>query len=103
MAAQDFCEALQKNDRAALKATLDPELARLDPSGDAERNFQTLKAWMEKHDCVESVDVGRGVLRSDPPIKEITLTVRTTPPGSTETRDIGIRMSPTGYELDLKM
>ena len=102
MAPQDFCEALLKDDRAALKAALDPELATLDARGDAERNFQTLKAWMEKQDCVESVDIGRGVLRSDPPIKEFRLTIKTATPGLTETRELGIRMAPTRYEFDLK-
>jgi hypothetical protein len=102
MAPQDFCEALQKNDRAALKAALDPELAKLDAKGDAERNFQTLKAWMEKQACVASVDIERGVLRTDPPIKQFTITVRTATPGSTEKREIGVRIAPKRYEFDLK-
>lgn len=101
MAPQDYCQALQKNDRAALKALIDPELAKLDAQGDAERNFQTLKEWLERHDCVASVEVERGVLRSDPPIKQFHVTVRMTP-DDTANRDIGIRLSPKRYEFDLK-
>lgn len=99
---QDFCDALQKNDRAALKAAVDPELAKLDAKGDAERNFQTLKAWMEQQACVASVEIERGVTRSNPPIKQFTLTLRTTTPGSSEKREIGVRMAPQRYELDWK-
>lgn len=101
MAPQDFCQALQNNDRPALKKAIDPELAKLDPAGDQERIFQAFKEWLERHACVASVDIGRGVLRSDPPIKEFTVTLRT-PQDGKATRDIGIRLSPKRYEFDAK-
>jgi hypothetical protein len=103
MAPNDFCPALQMNDRATLKVLIDPELAKLDVKGDEERNFQTFKQWLEKHECVESVDVEAGVLRSNPPIKLFNLTVRTAAkPEATERRGIGVRISPKRYEFDLK-
>jgi len=103
MPPKDFCPALQMNDRATLKALIDPELAKLDVKGDEERNFQTFKQWLEQHECVESVDVEAGVLRSNPPIKQFNLTVRTTAtPEATEKRGIGIRIFPKRYEFDLK-
>ena len=101
MAPQDFCQALQKNDRAALKTAIDPELAKLDAGGDQERNFQTFKEWLQHHDCVASVEIGRGVLRSNPPIKEFRVTLRP-PHDGKATRDIGIRLAPKRYEFDVK-
>ena len=101
MAPQDFCHALQKNDRAALKTLIDPQLAKLDPRADAERTFQKFKEWLERHDCVASVKVGRGVLRSNPPIKQFHVTVRMAPEDTAE-RDIGIRLSPKRYEFNLR-
>jgi hypothetical protein len=101
MTQQDFCHALQNNDRAALKKLLDPELAKLDAAGDRERNFQTFKQWLERLDCVASVEIGRGVLRSNPGIKEFHVTLRTEQE-TTAKRDIGIRLSPKRYELDVK-
>lgn len=93
--------ALQKDDRAAMKAALDPELAKLDAKGDEERNFRTIGQWLERHDCIESVEIEAGVLRSDPPIKMFYVTVR----GAAEQpakRSIGIRLSPKRYEFDLR-
>lgn len=101
MAPLDFCQALQKNDRAALKKATDPELAKLDATGDRERNFQTFKQWLEGHDCVASVEIGRGVLRSNPAIKEFHVTLRAAP-DTTARRNLGIRLSPKRYELDVK-
>lgn len=102
MAPGNFCQALQDNDRSALKALIDPELAKLDVKGDEEHNFETFKQWLEKHDCVESVTIEPGVLRSDPPIKEFTLTLRTAKADSPDRRAIGIRLSPQRYEFNLK-
>ena len=101
MAPQDFCQALQKNDRAALKKAIDPELAKLDAGGDRERNFQTFKQWLERHDCVASVEIGRGVLRSNPAIKQFHVTLRAAPDPTTR-RDLGIRLWPNRYELNVK-
>jgi hypothetical protein len=100
MAQQDFCEALRNNDRAALKKAIDPELAKLDPSGDHDRNFQTFKQWLEGHPCVTAVEIEQYTLRSNPPIKEFHVTVRMDPPERTETRTIGVRLAPKRYEFD---
>jgi len=101
MAPGNFCEALQDNDRVALKALIDPQLATLDVKADSERNFQAFSKWLETHECVESVAIEPGVLRSDPPIKEFTVTFRTAPAGSAR-RAIGIRLAPKRYEFNLK-
>ena len=102
MAPHDFCQALQKNDRAALKAAIDPELAKLDPSGDEDRNFRTFKQWLERHACVTSVEIEQYTLRSDPPIKEFYVTVRMDQSNATEKRSIGVRLAPKRYEFDKK-
>ena len=102
MAPQDFCQALRKNDRAALKAAIDPELAKLDPSGDEDRNFRTFKQWLERHACVTSVEIEQYTLRSDPPIKEFYVTVRMDHSNATEKRTIGVRLAPKRYEFDKK-
>jgi hypothetical protein len=102
MAPGNFCQALQDNDRAALKALIDPELAKLDLKGDEERNFETFRRWLATHECVESVTVEPGVLRSNPPIKEFTVTFQPAKAGAPARRAIGIRLSPKRYEFDLK-
>jgi hypothetical protein len=102
MAPHDFCQALQKNDRAALKAIIDPVLAKLKASGDEDRNFQMFKEWLERHDCVTSVEIDRDVLRSDPPIKQFYVTVRMDTSDVTVKREIGVRLAPKRYEFDKK-
>lgn len=102
MAPRDFCQALQKNDRAALKTAIDPELAKLDPSGDEDRNFQTFKQWLERHACVTLVEIEQYTLRSNPPIKEFFVTVRMDQSNATEKRTIGVRLAPKRWEFDKK-
>lgn len=102
MAPPDFCQALRKNDRAALKTLIDPELAKLDPARDEDRNFQTFKEWLEWHDCVTAVEIEQYTLRSNPPIKEFYVTVRMDKPDATERRTIGVRLAPKRYEFDKK-
>ena len=101
MAPEDFCQALRTYDGATLKALIDVEFATLDAETDDEAKFLAFKEWLGAHDCVTSVEIGRGVLRSDPPIKEFHVTVRITPEDTAQ-RDLGIRLSPTRYEFDLK-
>ena len=73
----DFCRALKNNDRPAVGKHLEPLLAEIKPIGPAqEQGFDHIKVWIESHDCVESVELGPGMLRSDPPIKEFFIKVK---------------------------
>jgi hypothetical protein len=96
----DFSHALQANDRATLRTILDAELAKLDPKGDQQQNFQSFARWLEQQACVEKVVIEPGVLRSDPPIKVFTVTVKTG--AKAEARSIGVRLSDRRYEFDAK-
>lgn len=67
----DFCTALKNNDRPAVGRLLGPVLSEIKPAGPArEEGFQRIKGWIESHDCVDSVEIGPGMLRSEPPLKE---------------------------------
>jgi hypothetical protein len=67
----DFCMALRNNDRAAVGKQLEPLLAEIKPLGPArQEGFDRIKAWIESHDCVDTVEMAPGMLRSEPPIKE---------------------------------
>lgn len=96
----DFCRALERNDRKALKEFIDPVLADLDPDIDDQENFESLSRWLEGHDCVDSVEIVPGVLRSNPPIKEFNITTRTG--GGSELRSIGIWLTDKGYRFNIK-
>lgn len=96
-----FCQAILQNERASLRAIIDMKLDTLNMKNDLEVNFDLIKQWMENYDCVLSVEIVPGVLRSDPPIKEFILTVKN---GSDEpeTRNIGIWIFPEKLSFNYK-
>ena len=66
----DFCKALAANDRKAIKTVIDPFLSRLETGSAEEASFERIREWFEAHECVASVELGAGMLRSEPPLKE---------------------------------
>jgi hypothetical protein len=96
----DFCKALEEDDRASLRAILNPVLARLDPKANREESFGKIQQWLAAHECVASVEIIPGELRSKPPIKQFAVQLkRPVKPGP---RSIGVLLSPGGFEFHFK-
>jgi len=72
----EICQALQTNDRSSLKTIFNDKLASLDSNISNEEKFNVIKSWLEDFDCVDSVEVVPGVLRTDPPIKEFNVYIK---------------------------
>ena len=75
MAPQDFCQALQKNDRAALKTAIDPELAKLDPSRRRRAQLPDVQA-VARTACMCDAGRNRAIHAATTPIKGFNVTVR---------------------------
>jgi hypothetical protein len=92
---QTFCHALQDDDRAAVKATLDP-LLRGGHRGISE-SLRTVKTWLEKQACVASVEVSPDLLDSEPPVQVLIVTLT-----SGARRTIGVRLDPKRLRINYK-
>lgn len=66
----EFCQALIDDDRLSLQTIFNTKLTSLDNSLSRDEKFMAIKAWLEEFNCVDSVEVIPGMLRTDPPIKE---------------------------------
>jgi hypothetical protein len=91
----NFCRALQDDDRAALKAALDPVLAGA--AGGKDERLRALKAWLETQACVASVEISPDLLDSEPPIQELIVTL-----GTGARKTIGIRLDPKRLSVNYK-
>jgi hypothetical protein len=92
---QTFCHALQDDDRAALKAALDPLLHGGRRGKD--ESLRAVKTWLETQDCVASVEISPDLLDSEPPIQELIVTLTT---GARKT--IGVRLDPKRLSINYK-
>ena len=90
---KNFCDAITSKNEPALGKIIDRFVSGLDTRGDEENNFLQIKTWLQSHDCIESVQVGYGMLRSEPPIKEFHIKLANTM-ATGQTLTIGIRCFP---------
>ena len=88
---KQFCDAISTNDLDILKIILDKELDSLDIKDNPKQNYKKIKDWFEKHECVSSVEIVPGMLRTYPPIKIFELTV-IDPDQRSRKIEIGIRV-----------
>lgn len=95
---KDFCQALLENDRAALNTHMERALASLQLSADEGQAFVQIQGWLLQQDCVASVEIVPGMLRSDPPIKEFIITLH----DGGEVRNIGFRVFPDKLQFDYR-
>jgi hypothetical protein len=98
---QDFCRALQDDDRARLRAILDPVLQAHGPD-DKDDSIWQLKSWLEAQECVASVEISPDLLDSEPPIQELILTMKPAPGEPAQTKSIGIRLDPKRLTVNYK-
>ena len=89
----DFCDALIDNNKAVMQKVIDSKLMTLDFKKDTDENFEIFKTWLEKFDCIDSVEIVPGVLRTEPPVKEFNLIVSKYQ-NETVIRNIGIHLFP---------
>ncbi|WP_142531514.1 hypothetical protein [Saccharicrinis carchari] len=66
---KQFCAAILKNDKAALKIILDKKFDTIDIKDNQMENFESIKNWLEEFNCVSSVEIVPGMIRTKPPIK----------------------------------
>jgi hypothetical protein len=70
---ENFCKALKISEENA-KIMLNNYLKTIDKAKDENYQFQKIKAYFLKQDCIEKVEFGKGYLRTFPPIKQVFLT-----------------------------
>ena len=95
---QDFCEALSQNNRETLNRIATKYLSTLKIKENPNENFENIKQWINTHDCVESVEIISGMLRSDPPIKVFEISLKSSPHSS----NIGIQVFPDRLAFNYK-
>ena len=98
---KDFCHAIIENDREILKDLINAQLDKLDSLKSSNENFEYFKIWLEKHDCISSVEIVQGVLRSEPTIKEFILTLENDL-NNNRIRSIGIQLFPDKLRFSYK-
>jgi hypothetical protein len=96
-----FCTYLINDSRAELKREVNAYLLTLDPMTDHHENFEKIKHWISQQPCVKSVEFKLGEIRTKPPIKEFLIEVINN--GVTENKQIGIRFSDKGYEINIQL
>jgi hypothetical protein len=99
---KDFCRALQDDDRALLRAILDPVL-QADGRQDKDESIRRLKSWLEAQACVASVEISPDLLDSEPPIQELIVMMKPVAGASAETKSIGIRLDPKQLSVNYKL
>jgi hypothetical protein len=102
IAQQDFCKALQDDDRALVRAILDPVLQAEGPD-DNDESIRRLKSWLEAQDCVASVEISPYLLDSEPPVQELILTMKPAPGEPAKMKSIGIRLDPKRLSVNYKL
>lgn len=97
----DFCRAIDEGDVKVAMATL-VEVVSADESmhTDTDPNFDNairhLMDWLMKCGCIEDVALASGILKSQPPLKILTLTTR--PPGAGRIFHLKLRL---GYRMEV--
>ena len=99
---KDFCQALIDDDRKALQPLVNAFLGTLDVQADPNSNWLKIKEWIETNDCVDSVEIGRGMLRTEPPIKEFVIQLKTTSAEKAQRKNIGITVFSNKFEYNFK-
>lgn len=99
---KDFCQALIDDDRKALQPLVNAFLGTLDVQADPNSNWLKIKEWIETNDCVDSVEIGRGMLRTEPPIKEFVIQLKTTSAEMAQRKNIGITVFSNKFEYNFK-
>ena len=92
----NLCKALLANDKTQLKKCIDPFLKTLDMKEKKAVSFEKIKNWLEEQDCVENVEMERGVLESQPPIKVFLIKINT----ETKLRSIGVQIESDKFQLE---
>lgn len=98
---KEFCQAITENDREALQVFINAHLEALDYSKSLNENFEHIKSWLENHDCISTVEIVQGVLRSEPPIKEFILTLQNDL-SKDKIRSVGIQLFPDKLRFNYK-
>lgn len=91
---KDFCQALIDNDRKALQPVVDAYLKTLDAKDNLDSNNQKIKEWIQRHSCVDAVEISSMLLSSDPLIQNFYITLKTE---TSEQRSIGIKLLEDKY------
>jgi hypothetical protein len=94
---RDFCDALVSNDRAALRAAIDPFLATLGADEPIKARMAKVVAWVLEHPCVKAAELSPDLLDREPPVQEIAVTLRAASP---PLRTLGIVRDPRGLRFD---
>lgn len=79
--AADFCSPLEKGNMETAMRCVNAYLETGEPEAIRQDNYIAVVDWLMKQSCVTSAAISKGELDADPPIKVITLTIRT-PSGS---------------------
>lgn len=87
---EEFCEALSQNNRETLNIITTKYLSTLKVTENPQKNFKSIEQWIKSYDCVESVEIISGMLRSDPPIKVFEISLK----NSLHSSNIGIQVFP---------
>jgi hypothetical protein len=99
---KDFCQALLEDDRKALQPLVNAFLGTLDVQDDPNSNWLKIKEWVERNDCVDHVKIVNGMLRTEPPIKEFIIQLKTTSAEKAQQKDIGITVFSNKFEFNFK-
>lgn len=94
---QELCAALTKNDRSALRTSVDAFLAAQGKAESARARVAALAAWLRSQSCITSVDLARDLKASEPPIQAISVTL-----SSGIRCDFGIRISQDRLYFDYR-
>lgn len=73
---RNFCTAFESNDKD-LKNIVDTFLYSLNKNLSKEQQFIEIQNWLLKQNCIKEVKITEGYLRTEPPIKQIIVTVNT--------------------------
>ena len=96
-AREEFCRAINEGDVTVAKATL-AGVVSADESmhTDTDPNFgnatKQLVDWLMQCNCIEDVELSSGIMKSQPPLKMLTLTAK--PPGGARIFHLKLRLGP---------
>lgn len=79
--AADFCSPLEGGNTETAMRCINAYLETGTPEAIRQDNYIAVVDWLMKQSCIKSAAISKGELDADPPIKVITLTIRT-PSGS---------------------
>jgi hypothetical protein len=97
--AMTLAEALAAGNRRALQVEIDRELTRQKPETPAKARMEALRQWIESQDGVLTAEVDRTILRTDPPVQQIWVTLESDP-GKIETIGVVLDGKSLRFEID---